>query len=560
MLRRISDIWYEVTYFGVREDMPYALQKRTILCNKLSLLVVALAVLSAYFFFIFQIKGHYTSGFLLLIAASLAIIPHLNRINQITFTRLALSLSAPYVILIYTLISKVRYPLEVEPLDYFAPRTLIFLTILLPLVLLDFKKVWQMVIGLSGNVICLLFFDRWHIMFDVGYENLINAPSYSYDMINSIYFIATAVIVMAFYFYQRTNDHFEMENQKLLDKVRRSNYDLKREKRKLQEAYRQLKLIDDEIRQNSEELKSVNEYLVRTRDELITSYDREREINEQLNKAHEELKLVQMQMVHSEKMASLGQLTAGVAHEINNPINFVYAGVSTLQSTLQSFYEIVDKYERLDPDTNPEEYKAMLKDIADLKEDLEFGEMRQDIDEIVNAIHEGATRTAEIVKGLRNFSRLDEEQLKMANINESLESTLVILSGQFKDHIEVVKQYEENLPSIHCYPGQLNQVFLNLLNNSRQAIEGKGKIYISTYSNKKSVFIKIGDTGTGIAPEVLVRIFEPFYTTKEVGEGTGLGLSISYGIIEKHNGRINVQSKLGEGTEFVIELPRNLGS
>lgn len=538
--------------------MPYSLQKKTLLCNKLSILALVLALISSFLLTSFQIKGYYTGALLLVIAACLSAIPLLNRMNQVTFTRLALSISAPVVILIYTMLNKFRHPDEIESIDYFGPRALIFLTILLPLVLLDFKQIFQMTIGLGTNLFCLIFFDKWHAMLSIDYPSIIPLFSENYSMINAVYLLAASTIIMAFYFYQHTNDHFESENQKLLAEVRKSNTELKEEKKKLQEAYRELKIIDEEIRQNSEELQAINDNLVKTRDELRISFEREKEINEKLAKANEDLKFAQLQVIQSEKMASLGQLTAGVAHEINNPINFVYAGVSTLKSILNSYMEIVAEYETLDQQKDTQKIQEVLRKIRQMKQNLDYDELKKDIADIVEDISEGATRTAEIVKGLRNFSRLDEEHMKMANINECLESTLVILSGQFKDHIAVVKDYDENLPSINCYPGQLNQVFLNILNNARQAITNRGEIRIKTLNKEGSIQVKIQDTGVGIPKELKDRIFEPFFTTKEVGEGTGLGLSISYGIIEKHKGKIHVESELGKGTEFTIELSKSL--
>ena len=181
----------------------------------------------------------------------------------------------------------------------------------------------------------------------------------------------------------------------------------------------------------------------------------------------------------------------------------------------------------------------------------------EEIPELLNSIKSGANRTTEIIKSLRNFTRLDEDQLKKADINEGLDSTLVILRNQMTNRIEVVREYGD-LPPINCYPGQLNQVFMNILNNAIQAIDNEGRICIQTMQNDEYAIVKIKDSGKGMSKELQKRIFDPFFTTKDVGEGTGLGLSISYGIIEKHQGKIEVNSTAGEGTEFIIELPLNL--
>ena len=557
-MEKIRVFWYKITYLGVDVNMPYSLQKKTLLCNKLSLLALVLVSGSVPVLSILNIKGYQTQMMLLVIALAMATVPVFNYYKHTNFTRLSLSFFPPIIILIYTIVNKVRHPESIEYIDYFLPRALIFLTILLPLVMLDFKHSIQMIFGTSSNIICLLFFDFWHNYFGVGYQQINGIQVDGYNQINLLYLVSVAAVIMAFYFYQRTNDHFEKENQELLDKVKLSNKELTKKKEQLEEAYNELKQIDEEIRQNSEELQAINENLITTRDELKTSFDREKKSKEELARANEELRHAQMQIVQSEKMASLGQLTAGVAHEINNPINFVYAGANTLRSLLDEYMAIIDNYEQLSPKQKEEQLQTTILKIQALKKDQEYDELKKDIGEIVNDIIIGADRTAAIVRGLRNFSRLDEDNLKLANINECLESTLVILSGQFKEFIEVEKNYAPSLPEIYCYPGQLNQVFLNILNNARQAIKNRGKIWLATSNLENTIRISIKDNGAGIPKELLSKIFEPFYTTKEIGEGTGLGLSISYGIIEKHKGKIDVKSEVGVGTEFIIDVSKNL--
>lgn len=178
----------------------------------------------------------------------------------------------------------------------------------------------------------------------------------------------------------------------------------------------------------------------------------------------------------------------------------------------------------------------------------------REVTELLNGIEEGASRTTNIVKGLRNFSRLDQDVLKKADVNEGLESTLTLLHSVYKDKIEIVRDFGE-IPKIECLPGQINQVFMNILSNAIQAIGEKGTIYIRTWQDKEEVKISIKDTGTGMSEETKKKVFDPFFTTKEVGKGTGLGLSISFGIIEKHHGRIEVNSETGKGSEFIISLP-----
>ena len=273
--------------------------------------------------------------------------------------------------------------------------------------------------------------------------------------------------------------------------------------------------------------------------------------NEALNSALDDLKKTQAQLIDSEKMASLGQLTAGVAHEINNPINFVSGNVKPLQRDIEDILEVLHTYDKI---IEAEKLENNFKAIQELKEKIDFEFVLSEINNLLDGIGEGAARTAEIVKGLRNFSRMDEHELKPANINQGLDSTLLILHNKLKQRIEIIKDYGD-LPDIMCYPGQLNQVFLNILNNAQEAIEGEGSIYIKTCQEGNVVKISIKDTGKGIPEHVRKKIFDPFYTTKEIGKGTGLGLSISYGIIEKHNGKIDVVSIPEKGSEFIITLP-----
>jgi signal transduction histidine kinase len=273
--------------------------------------------------------------------------------------------------------------------------------------------------------------------------------------------------------------------------------------------------------------------------------------NVELNNLLDNLKKTQAQLVDSEKMASLGQLTAGVAHEINNPINFVSGNVTPLKKDIEDVISILNAYEKAIRENNLQE---KFRHVEQLKQQVEYQMLIQEISSLIKGIREGADRTARIVKGLRNFSRLDEDEFKSADINEGLDSTLLILHNKLKKGITVIREYG-SIPRIQCYPGQLNQVFMNILNNAIQAISGEGEIRITTTLEEDNIVITISDSGKGMNPETQKRIFEPFFTTKDVGKGTGLGLSISYGIIEKHNGKISVWSESGKGSEFKITLP-----
>ncbi len=284
--------------------------------------------------------------------------------------------------------------------------------------------------------------------------------------------------------------------------------------------------------------------------------------NEELEKTLQDLKEAEAQLVESGKMASLGQLTAGIAHEINNPINFVTSNVKPLKRDVEMIIEMLGRIEELSVAEMDADEKR--RQIDELKEEMDFDYLKTEIDYLLNGITEGSSRTAEIVKGLRIFSRLDEDDLKLADINEGMDSTLVIVRNTLGTNIDIVKDYS-SIPPIECYPGKLNQVFLNIVTNGLQAIKAKfndergGQLTIRTYSpDEDHIAISIKDNGIGMDENTMKKVFEPFFTTKDVGEGTGLGMSIVYNTINKHNGKIEFDSRLGEGTEFTITLPVKL--
>ncbi|MFT4678211.1 MAG: signal transduction histidine kinase [Litorivivens sp.] len=282
--------------------------------------------------------------------------------------------------------------------------------------------------------------------------------------------------------------------------------------------------------------------------------------NNDLGVAINDLQQTQAQLVDAEKMASLGQMTAGIAHELNNPINFVSSNISPLKRDIMDVFEVIDLY----GEVNEANITGKLSEISELKEDLELDYVRDEIDQLLNGIADGAERTAEIVKGLRVFSRLDEDALKMADVNECIRSTLVILRSNFKNICVIETSFDSNIIEINCFPGKLNQVFMNILNNAVQATTytdmsvEKRLVNVITQKNKENVVITIKDNGNGIKPEDQSKIFDPFFTTKKVGEGTGLGLSIALGIINDHKGTIQVNSSEGNGSEFILTLPSNL--
>ncbi len=291
---------------------------------------------------------------------------------------------------------------------------------------------------------------------------------------------------------------------------------------------------------------------------LQLNRDRELQIK-RLTELNNQLNQTQQQLVQQEKLASIGQLAAGVAHEINNPIGFVLSNVTSLSEYAETFIKLIKEYEILVENLssgNRDKARDAMEIIRDIKktEDVEF--MLDDIEELVSDSLDGMERVRSIVAGLKSFARVDDQsELKEADINECIKSTLKVVWNELKYKCEVVTNYGD-LPIIECFPGQLNQVFMNLLVNASHAIEKKGEIKVETGCvDEEKIYIKISDNGSGIDPENISKLFNPFFTTKEVGKGTGLGLSISYGIIQTHNGELLVDSELGVGTTFTINLP-----
>ena len=267
----------------------------------------------------------------------------------------------------------------------------------------------------------------------------------------------------------------------------------------------------------------------------------------------DERKQLESQLVQSEKLASLGQLAAGVAHEINNPIGFISSNLGTLDGYFQQLQEMLDAYGQAETLIQAGEWAERLQQ---LRERIELDFLREDIPLLIKESKDGINRVGRIVRDLKDFSRVDANQeWQWINLQQGIESTLNIVANELKYKADVLREYQV-LPDIECLPSQINQVFMNLIVNASQAIgPERGTLTLRTGHAAQSVWIEVQDTGSGIAPQNLQKIFDPFFTTKPVGQGTGLGLSLSYGIIKKHRGEITVRSEVGVGTTFRVELP-----
>ncbi|MDY7225472.1 ATP-binding protein [Hyalangium rubrum] len=313
---------------------------------------------------------------------------------------------------------------------------------------------------------------------------------------------------------------------------------------------------------SEQQRRHAEEMLLHREEELRRHRDHLEELvhirTEKLLKATQELEKQQAQLILSEKLASVGQLAAGIAHEINNPLGYVMSNLSTLTQYVATFTRLLGLYRafgtEVGPTLPPHQAEALGR-ICALWEQEGVGEIESDVKELLNDCQEGTQRVKDIIQSLKSFIREEAGEPRLVDVNKELMGTLkMMMWSDLKHRCEVRTEYGE-IPAIVGYPTQISQVFTNLLSNAAQAIEDRGEIRISTQQEGNMVVVRITDSGVGMTPEVLAKLFTPFYTTKPPGKGTGLGLSISYGIISRHQGRIEVQSKLGSGTTFTLKLP-----
>ncbi len=291
----------------------------------------------------------------------------------------------------------------------------------------------------------------------------------------------------------------------------------------------------------------INDITERKRDQQALQRDKEEQ-----KILISKLKSTQNQLLQSEKMASIGQLAAGMAHEINNPIGYINSNLGTMLDHIKALLTVLAAYN---------EHDALLaqdveayKHIQEIKKQTELEYLKEDIIELINESKEGVSRVMSIVQDLKDFSHVDEADWQCVDLHRGLDSTLNIANNEIKYTAEVIKEYGD-LPLVECIPAQINQVIMNILVNAAHSIETNGTITIRTGTNGEEAWLEISDTGRGISSEHITRIFDPFFTTKPVGKGTGLGLSLSYGILEKHGGRLEVDSEVGKGSTFRICLP-----
>ncbi len=324
-------------------------------------------------------------------------------------------------------------------------------------------------------------------------------------------------------------------------------------------------MLENEVHNRTEQLenallknKQINAELIDTQWKMMGEIEERKLVLRALEQEKAEQKeLIQKleesdrQLRQSEKLASIGQLAAGVAHEINNPMGFITSNLSSLQRYFTQLFQLIALYEKSSADpANP----FWPQQIQSLRDEIDIDFLKEDIGPLFQDSIEGAVRVRRIVQDLLHFSRAGENYWEWANLQDGLNSTLNILSNELKYKADVIREYGD-IPQIHCMPAQLNQVFMNMLLNAVHSIDIHGEIRVKTGATQDQVYIAIADTGSGMTPEVKAKIFDPFFTTKRLGAGTGLGLSVAYGIIKKHQGNIDVQSEPGKGSVFTVWLP-----
>ncbi|ADE11539.1 histidine kinase [Sideroxydans lithotrophicus ES-1] len=329
------------------------------------------------------------------------------------------------------------------------------------------------------------------------------------------------------------NEMYGRLGDKTLEVIQK-NQELEKEHEALQALNEQL---EERVKQRTASLEQANRKLMAS--------------NEELKQLNERFESTQNQLLQSEKMASIGQLAAGVAHEINNPVGFVNSNMGTLGKYITSMFRVIDAYAAAESGNDG----SALEAVARVKQEVDFPYLVEDIPNLLQESQDGLARVKRIVQDLKDFSHVDESNWQHANIEHGIDSTLNVVNNELKYKAEVVKEYA-GLPDVECMPSQLNQVFMNLLVNAAHAIDKQGTITVRTgIKGDDEIWVEVQDTGKGIAPEHINRIFDPFFTTKPVGQGTGLGLSLSYGIVQKHHGRIEVKSEVGKGSTFRVCLP-----
>ncbi len=373
----------------------------------------------------------------------------------------------------------------------------------------------------------------------------------------ALYTLANQLSVLAWHNVQQARLIFQRDQTE--EELRQARDSLERQ---VEERTQDLFAANQELRAMNEEFIAMNEDINAANDQLRKVNSELKSENAERKRAEEELKSAQTQIIQQEKMASIGQLAAGVAHEINNPMGFIISNMSSLKgytNKIAAFFQLQDEImTEMAKSCTDEHDKAKLavwfQKSQDAKRSLKINYIMNDLECLIQETLDGADRVKTIVQDLKGFARVTNEESLLADINAGIESTINIIWNELKYNTTLLKEFGD-IPLIKCNQGQLNQVFMNILINAAQSIATQGEVRVKTWAESGRIFVSITDTGNGMPPNVINRIFEPFFTTKEIGKGTGLGLSVSYEIVKKHGGEITVDSTVGKGTTFTVMIP-----
>jgi signal transduction histidine kinase len=538
-MNMFRNLWNVVSTIGVSCVVDETERRRIILVNRMSL-VMFILFLSVFIIDIFIFREQFIRfgiPFQRLGLTSLSACCGLlfNYLRKAKLAKLSVSLFTFFFLLLYPVL---RGEVFTEFYFWFPYAAITFSII--PHMIFSFRK------EILSFGICLIFYFLITLFSEELLSSFSSKPLPVQDIINDSILFQKIARVSMFLFINLSLVYF-------INLARKNELQLETANQNLQLNSEIIVNQAEELRSRNQQLKDQYEEIQTQNEELHESHDELNVHNEELYATLEQLRMMQQQLIQSEKMASIGVLTAGIAHEINNPINFISSGTEALKLVLADLRHIYEAYNQISPETPAKDLARAKK----LRNELGYDELIINVGKLASNISTGVERVTEIIRSLRVFSRLDQQELNECNLNEYLEAALVLLHHQYKSHIEVIRKLEE-LPLVTCNPVQINQVFVNLIINAIDAIDRKGTIIITSryIKSKDEVEITFKDNGSGIDPEIIDRIFEPFFTTKVVGKGTGLGLAITYGIIENHKGRITVDSKPNEGTEFRICLPR----
>lgn len=520
--------WHSLTVMGLKDVKSLQYNREIILLNKINALIAVIMFVELvleFLLFFLKLNNLNISTLRIILIASVCIVNiFLCSRQYFNLAKLLLIVFIPFLLFVFPLLAGFYAP----EIYLWYPYAAIALSVV-PLLILRQDKDRGLI------AFSLLYLSLFVFLVDLFALYIIGVPNFvNYDLPRLIFTKVAqagifAVLISSVRYLIKINRQYE-------DQLLVANDDIVNKSQLLNEKAAELTQQNELLNISREELSKKNKALSDYQQELSSQ-------NEELKATMEELNSTQMQLVQSEKMAALGVITAGIAHEINNPINFVSSNTDGLKTLVGDLVDFTHDF--IDNKISREDFNK------------EINEIEQGAETLVQNISKGIKRTTDIINGLSKFSHIESNELEICDVNDYINSTLALISGQFRDRIEVTTQFGDT-PQIYCFPSALGQIIMNLVTNAIQAIPANGTITITTETVDNCIKIEINDSGSGIPPEIGSKIFEPFYTSKGVGQGTGLGLSITYNLVKKHLGSINYVSKIGIGTRFTVLIPTDL--